>query len=206
MKIKLIIILAFVSSNAFSQFDLYLIAGLGTGNYFNTNERAPHGAGFVLKPTLAGSIGAELSWQKLKVVQPLIGINYVFTGANHYSKYNYDEIPPIYFRFSYISIPIGLRAPIYKLLGIEATCVNSFPVIKPKVFVQDEPVWDIALQPAIYFQHQRWTGKLSYYYGFKDAVGNGYQYGTDFRFFNRIFLVNIAYKVYSSNRGKLKNC
>ncbi len=199
MKIKLIIILAFVSSNAFSQFNLYATAGLGTGNYFNTTERDPDRAGFELKPTLAGSIGAELSWEKLKVVQPLIGINYVFTGSNHYSKYNYDEIPPIYFRYSYISIPIGLRAPIYKSLGFGATCVNSFRVAnKTRNFgVEHEPVWDISLQPAIYFQYQRWTGSLSYSYGLKDAVGFGYKFDWDFRFFNRIFLVNLAYKVYS---------
>jgi hypothetical protein len=196
MKTKLIVILFLISNTAFSQFDLYLTAGLGTGNYFNTIERDPYSAGFEFKPTLAGSIGAELSWEKLKVVQPLVGINYVFTGANEYSKYNAYEISPVYFRFSYITLPIGFRVPIYKSFGLEATCVNSFRVASNTGF-PEVPDWDIAVQPAIYFKYKNWRGTLTHYYGLKDAVGIGYLHSSDFRYFNRIFLVNIAYKVYS---------
>jgi hypothetical protein len=54
MKTKLIILFFFISGAAFDQFDLYLTAGAGTGNYFNKIERDKTQAGFELKSVFAG--------------------------------------------------------------------------------------------------------------------------------------------------------
>ncbi|KAF0131505.1 MAG: hypothetical protein FD155_29 [Bacteroidetes bacterium] len=199
MKTKLIILFFFISSAAFGQIDLYLTAGAGTGNYFNTIERDPNKAGFELKSILAGSIGAAINWEKFTRIKPYLGINLVFTGADHHSKFNSDIIPNYYIRYSYITIPIGLRIPVYKFLGVEATCVNNFKVADNtrNMVYRDAATWDIGLQPAIYLQHKRWRGGLSYYFGFKDALGIGYLDDADFRFYNRIFLFNLSYKVHS---------
>ncbi len=187
----------FVSSMTFGQFDLYLTAGAGFGNYFNEIERDKTQAGFELKSIIAGSLGAEMNWENPSRFKPFIGLNFSFTGANQ--ELRVDTIPGSHYRFQYLAIPIGLRIRIYKSLGFEASCVNSFQIANKSrnTYLPKAATWDIAVQPAIYYQYKSWRGGLSYYFGFNDALGFGFIRESDFRHFNRIILFNIAYRLHS---------
>lgn len=197
--LKLLLILLFVSGTAFGQFDLYLTGGAGLGNYFNEIERDKTQAGFELKSIFAGSLGAEMTWESPSRFKPFIGLNFSFTGADQ--EVRFDSIIGSHYRFQYLSVPIGLRIRIYKSLGFEASCVNSFQIANKSrnTVLPKAATWDIAVQPAIYYQYKRWRGGLSYYFGFNDALGYGYIGGSDFRHFNRIILFNFAYRLSSFN-------
>ncbi|KAF0131507.1 MAG: hypothetical protein FD155_31 [Bacteroidetes bacterium] len=197
MKTKLIILFFFISGAAFGQFDLYLTAGAGIGNYLNKIERDKTQAGFELKSVFAGSFGADINWIRYSRINPFLGINFIFTGADQHHLS--DVFPEYHFRFQYITVPIGLRVPIFKSLGFEASCVNSFQIANKtrNIDLPKTAAWDIGVQPAIYYQYKSWRGGLSYYFGFNDALGIGYLGELDFRYFNRIILFNLAYRLYS---------
>jgi hypothetical protein len=199
MKAIFTIILVALSSTVFCQFDLYLTAGAGIGNYYNKIERDNTQAGFELKSIFAGSIGADISWVRYSRISPFLGLNFTFTGADQ--QHHSDVFPEYHFRFQYITVPIGIRLPFYKTLGIEASCVNSFQIANKSrnVDLPKTATWDIAVQPAIYYQHKSWKGSLSYFIGFNDALGVGYIGESDFRYYNRIILFNLAYRLYSFN-------
>ncbi len=199
MKAIFTIILVALSSTVFCQFDLYLSAGTGFGNYYNKIERDNTQSGFELKPIFAGSIGADISWVRHSGISPFLGLNFTFTGADQQHLSN--VFPEYHFRFQYITVPIGLRIPIFKSLGFEASCVNSFQIANKSrnIDLPKTVAWDIAVQPAIYYQYKSWRGGLSYYFGINDALGIGYLGELDFRYFNRIILFNLAYRLHTFN-------
>lgn len=195
---KIIAIISFLllENIAMGQPEVYIVGGCGIGNYYS--KRDPIVTPYKLSPILSYSIGVNAKIETSKKHKPIIGLHYLRTGSDYRNTF---LTSPISFRFHYLNLPIGLDINICGGLGANASISASFPIAYdvPKFQEAKRPGMDFGLIPALFYRFNKWELNATYLLGFSDAAKIGHLGETDYRLYNRVFLLKLGYRIHSMN-------
>jgi hypothetical protein len=200
MKTKLIFILLFVSTMAFSQFDINLSLYNGISKHTKNNLNSSL-FGEKNEFAYAGGIDAELKFRPEFIFQPAIAISFqslgnkISFGPNAPFHSNETEIQ----RFNYLQFNVGLSSIVSEKIELGLFAVNSMLLSQKHGFIANEPnTWDFALQPHLTFHFNKLRLGVSYYHGFKN-VWDMYESvsSSDSEVKNRAVFIRLGYNLIS---------
>jgi hypothetical protein len=202
MKTKFLVFFLIVTYPVNGQQDLYFTTGIGQSKHFSYDSFRYKMIGFSLKPVVSGKFGAMFVWSKHALIQPYAGIGINLLGSLNKTEDHYPLNPgnSYPFRQTYLSLPVGFYVPVYKSAGVEFSIVNGWNLSdRSSVIIGNPRIWDVAVQPGLYVNLQRWRLSTTYYYGVRDVFGVGIIYNTDMRHFNHAWHFNLSYKLKTFN-------
>ena len=181
-------------NNAIGQTDIYISGGVGIGNH--CSKRDPIVTPFKLSAIPSYSIGLKAKLERFNKFKPVIGLNYLRTGSDYRNTFSTS---PIYFRYHYLNLPIGLDMDICGGLGAGAFISVSIPFAHegPRLQEPTRPGTDLGFSPSVYYRFKKCELNATYHFGLSDAARIGYLGDTDYRFFNRVFLMKFGYRIHS---------
>lgn len=197
MKTTIILLFILATSPCIGQQSLFVKMDLGQSKHFNYGINNGSNNSFTLNPVLSGGTDATYELAKFRIISPYAGIGVSFLGTilqlNDHAVYPGKKFR---FRHIYLTLPAGLKIPVYKAVGIDIALINSWRLNdRASEIVGNPRIWDVALQPGVFINIENWRLGFSYYYGIRDVFGVGYIGSTDSRHYNRALHINVAYKL-----------
>ena len=197
---KLLVILLFVSSIAFGQFDITL--NLSNGISKHTQNDLNNGLfGEENNWAYAGGIDAEFKYLPDFFLKPAIAVSFqsfgnkLSFGPNAPAHPNETEIH----RFNYLQLNAGLSSILEEKFEIGLFAVNGILISHQHKLIATEPNnWDFALQPYLTFHFNKLKLGVSYYHGFNSIWDmNESVNASDSEVKNRAVLIKLGYNLFS---------
>ncbi len=196
MNTKVIILVLFISSAAFGQFDLSLSASGGLSKFNGQRFQNEN-----IESNFRFSTGLDLLVQlnKNKHIQPFAGCSFYVLQSNLVYPQDWDILElDNQFRFNFLRIPIGVEVPMFKQLGIRLALVNGF-LMGGTETSPEATKYEFGLQPGLSYSLDKWRVSLNYYHGFTNVFDQAeLSQNTDYwKTKNSAVYLSVGYKLIS---------